>query len=285
MLRKICYTAKTEYILWITNPRIILLFSALIFLYEFIIRRFSEKIVMMDNQYINALEPYIAVINSPFTILIMPVCFLLLMADFPKIHGNTLISLYRTGRYAWLIGQLVFFFLCALTFIAVVFIVSFLPLLNRSFFANGWSMVTLDFNRRYPEYISTDYAMLPPISVYNHTLPYQCALWSTLTFAGYYFIMGLVMIIFKLVGHHSFGILTAASIIGLGYSAFYSNSIAKWIFPMSNSLLSQHYANYLRKAEFPLLYSAVYFPLIIILLLSIALRVIKKSNIFTGDSI
>lgn len=283
MIKQIWYSAKTEYIGWITNPRMFLLCGSLFFVYVFVVEKFIQKSDMMNGQLINFFEPYIAVLNSPITILIMPICYLMLMSDFPRVRPNTLFVIYRIGRYKWFLSQILFFLMSAITFIAAIFVISVLPTLSESYFADGWSMVTLNFCETFPELTLSEMATLIPDRIYNHVSPFETVTFSTLTFIGYFMIMGLVMIICKLKNFSFLGIFISALLIGSGFATYLTGGIMKWLFPMSNTMMHLHYAKFLREEKFPLLFSQLYFPVIIALLFIASFISIKKSSFIYGE--
>ncbi len=283
MIKQIWHSAKTEYIGWITNPRMFLLCGSLFFVYVFVVEKFIQKSDMMNGQLINFFEPYVAVLNSPLTVLIMPICYLMLMSDFPRVRPNTLFVIYRIGRYKWLASQILFFLISAMTFIIAMFLVATLPMIARSYFANGWSMVTLNFCNEFPELAISEMATLIPDRIYNHVYPFETVVFSTLTYVGYYMIMGLAMIICKLKNFSFLGIFISATLIGFGFATYLTGGVLKWVFPMSNTMLHLHYAKFLREEKFPLLFSQLYFPVIIVLLLIITFISIKKSSFIYGE--
>lgn len=86
---KKCFScAKTEYIKWICDARMIILAVLLIFIYSFAIEPLLLNAELM-NEPLNILEPFIAISNSWAILLIVPLVFLTLIADYPKIDTNT----------------------------------------------------------------------------------------------------------------------------------------------------------------------------------------------------
>lgn len=285
MIKQVWSVAKSEYISWVTNPRMFLLGGTLFFIYVFVVERFMEKIDMMNGQLINIFEPYISVLNSPFTILLVPICYLMLMSDFPRIRSNTLFFLYRTGRYKWLMGQILFFAMTILTVLLSIFLVSVLPTMANAYCSNAWSLVTLDFGKAYPDLYMSEHAQLIPDRVFYHIQPFESALFTTLSFFGYFLIIGLTMIMCKLKNFRILGIFISAGIVGLGFATYASKTFIQWVFPMSNTLLDLHYARVLREELFPLWYSILYFPIVVIILLIFTMRSIKRSDFIEGEQL
>ena len=119
--------AFVEYQKWLNNPRMIILLCAIVFMWNFAISPLVSLSEEM-NSPLNALEPFIAVLNSKFLCLIMPAVYLFLISDYPRLDKNGVFVLSRVGRVNWFLGQLNFFFLAAFTFMSIIFIGSFLPI-------------------------------------------------------------------------------------------------------------------------------------------------------------
>ena len=79
--------------------------------------------------------------------------FLTLISDFPRTDGNTLFFILRAGKLNWLIGQIVFAITSIASFLAVVFLGSVVPLLDKMFWGNGWSLVITKYDIMFPEIV------------------------------------------------------------------------------------------------------------------------------------
>ena len=106
-LRAIWNTARSEFIKWVTNPRIIIVGVMLVFIKGFVVTPLFERAEQYEEP-LNVLEPFIAVCQSSILVMFMPCVFLLLICDFPIMGGNTLFFISRTGRLNWFLGQVLF---------------------------------------------------------------------------------------------------------------------------------------------------------------------------------
>ena len=77
-ISKIWHIAKMEYIKLIMDPRMILIVAALVFAYQFITVPLLPNAAMMGKP-INVYEPFVALLNSNFMILLVPAVFLAIM--------------------------------------------------------------------------------------------------------------------------------------------------------------------------------------------------------------
>ncbi|MCR5480379.1 MAG: hypothetical protein K6F27_11075, partial [Ruminococcus sp.] len=116
-LRQCFACAKTEYIKWVCDARMVILGVLLIFIYNFAIQPLLQNAEKM-NEPLNMLEPFIAVANSGAVLMIIPLVFMTLIADFPKIDNNTVFYIMRIGRKNWLTGQIIKLVMMAASYLA-----------------------------------------------------------------------------------------------------------------------------------------------------------------------
>lgn len=119
--RQITCVFRREYIEWITNPRMLMCVVLVVMVREIVLLP-MRNLSMGMGQPINAMEPVIAVANSGVLLLLMPLVYLVIMADFPRVSGNTYFYLTRTGRINWIMGQIVFQIVSLLTYLLFVII-------------------------------------------------------------------------------------------------------------------------------------------------------------------
>ena len=131
-LKQSFFCARAEFIKWICDARMIILGVLLIFIYSFAIEPLKSNAELMGEP-LNILEPFIAIANSGAILLIIPLVFLTLIADFPKIDTNTVFYIMRVGRLNWLFGQLLKLIFMALSYLAVIFLGAVLPMLSERF--------------------------------------------------------------------------------------------------------------------------------------------------------
>lgn len=111
--------SKEEYIKLIMDPRMILIVAALVFAYQFITVPLLQNAAMMGKP-INVYEPFVALLNSNFMILLVPAVFLAIMSDYPRIDGNTLFVVQRAGKGNWFFGQILYAQMSILSYLLVV---------------------------------------------------------------------------------------------------------------------------------------------------------------------
>ena len=276
-LRKIFSTARTEYVKWITNPRMIILGVVLIFIYTFAIEPLVENAKLMDAP-LNIFEPFIAIANSNLLIIILPAVFLTLISDFPRTDGNTLFFLQRTGKLNWLYGQILFIIMAIFSFVGVIFAVTVVPMTFNGFCANQWSDVVTKFGIVFPEKAMSFGNCLITEKLFNQVLPFNAAIQAYLLLMCYLLVLALIMLMFNCLKIKLMGLLSSGSIIAFGAALSVVNVKSMWIFPMSHTIIYLHYTKYFREPIFAMWKSVVYFITVMAVLIIISSLAIKNTN-------
>lgn len=236
------------------------------FIYSYAIAPLLEHSEKMGEP-LNLLEPLIAVGNSGMLTLIIPLVFLTLMSDFPRTDGSSLFFLSRTGRYNWLLGQILFGLMSALTFLAAIYVICTAFLMNRAFLADGWSMVVKRYSLTFPKEALDFASELIPGNLYNQMTPFSAVIQTYILLFCYLVTVLLVLLLFSQRKHKAVGFLAASGIIGFGVLFTSIQTAAMWAFPMANAIVWLHYTEFYRDAVVPTAYSYIYFGVIIVLLI------------------
>ena len=245
-LKQSFFCAMAEFIKWICDARMIILGVLLIFIYSFAIEPLKSNAKLMGEP-LNILEPFIAIANSGAILLIIPLVFLTLIADFPKIDTNTVFYIMRVGRLNWLFGQLLKLIFMALSYLAVIFLGAVLPMLSDGFWYNGWSNVATKFASRFPEHSGNFGVQLLPENLYNQLTVFSAAVQSYLLVFAYLMIIGLILLSFSLVKHKTVGFVLCGAVISLGTAFCSIKTTLMWTMPMANSIIWLHYTKYFRE--------------------------------------
>ena len=276
-LKQSFFCARAEFIKWICDARMIILGVLLIFIYSFAIEPLKSNAELMGEP-LNILEPFIAIANSGAILLIIPLVFLTLIADFPKIDTNTVFYIMRVGRLNWLFGQLLKLVFMALSYLAVIFLGTVLPMLSKGFWYNGWSNVATGFVKMFPDRRGDFGVELLPENLYNQLSVFEAAVKSYLLVAAYLMIIGLILLVFSLFKRKTLGFIICGGMISLGmaFSAIRTNLM--WTMPMANSITWLHYTKYFKKPIMPMSFSVIYLLVLIAVLLVFGGIAIGKFN-------
>ena len=276
-LRQCFACAKTEYIKWICDARMVILGVLLIFIYNFAIQPLLQNAEKM-NEPLNMLEPFIAVANSGAVLMIIPLVFMTLIADFPKIDNNTVFYIMRIGRKNWLTGQIIKLVMMAASYLAVIFVGSVVPMITRGFWYNGWSNVVTNFKNVFPEQSMNFGVQLVPENLYNQLTVFEAAVKSYLLVFAYLMIIGLILLSLSLIKHKTLGFVSCGAVIALGTAFCSIKTSLMWTMPMANSIIWLHFTKYFRVPEVSIAFSVVYLVTFVLALIIFCYIMIGRFN-------
>lgn len=275
--KKAFSAAKMEYIKWIGDSRMVLLSIYLIFIYQFVISPLMINAQMMNDK-IHFLEPFIAVTNSQMIILIVPLMFLALIADFPRVDTNTVFVISRMGRMNWMLAQYLKLVMMAGSFLGFTFVGCILLCATKVHYTLGWSDVVTGFEQRFPQYASNAGAMLLPKNIYYQLKDYVTVLHSIVLIFLYLMLIGTILLLFTVMQKKLLGFVLSGCMIALGAAFFAVKTSLMWAFPMANSIVWLHYTKFLRKPLMPIWCSYLYFIIILTGLTIVGFGKAKKIN-------
>ena len=277
LLRKSILTARTEYIKWITNPRMLIALMLVVVIRSLAIVPLLERAEKMGEP-MNIFEPIIAVGNSGMLVMFMPAVFLVLMSDFPVIEANSLVYAARSGKKSWFWGQIFFMTSSILTYLCGLFVLVGICSASKSFIGLEWSESTRYYVFRFPEDIDSFAASLLPPNLYNQ-VPLGMTLFYTFSLLFLYlFSLMLIIMLFKLLQCRSVGIFVAFFVVACGVVTCAVKTDAMWAFPMANSIIWLHYTEILREPIYPIWASYLYFAVLIAILLIANRKLLNKIN-------
>lgn len=258
--------AHTEYMKWLLNTRMIVIGVLLIFIHSFVITPLQQNAALMEEP-LNILEPFIALLNSEVVQLIIPLIYLTLIADQPRVDNTTIYYIYRIGRLNWLIGQIVKLIMMTVSYMLVIFFGAVIPMISKGFWYNGWSNSVVGFSEKFPQKSGNAGALLIPENLYNQLSVYESAVISAaLTFA-YLMTLGLILLSFTINKRKHAGFALCGILITLGTAFCSLKTKLMWTMPMANSIIWMHYTKYFREPEMPVWFSVCYMSGCILILL------------------
>lgn len=255
-LRKIWGVARTEFVGWITNPRVIILGVLLIFVKGLAIDPLTARAEKFGDTMI-VFEPFIAVGNSGALTLFIPLVFLVLFSDYPKLGGNSLFYISRTGKKNWLCGQILFLIMAIAAFLAAIFAASIL--FSGGHFGIEWSEAVRKYAAVFPDEAYNFDSQLLPSNLYNQ-IPMMTALWQTSVLLAMYLLsLALIIYMLKMLLSSSVGLAGALLVMAIGTATTSLYSPIKWAFPMANTIIWLHYEEILSEPIYPMWASFAYF--------------------------
>lgn len=254
--------AKNEYVKWALHSRMVIFGCVLILLYVMVLQPLKERAAMMDEP-VNLLEGYIGVCNSPIFLAFLPVLFLVMISDFPKMDYNMVFLLHRCGRKNWMAGQLLFLLMADITILVIIFAGLVLPLCQEGYWYNGWSNVITEAEQCLPEQTNRFLTQLILPNLYFQLKPFTVAIQSSILMFAYFYLLGVIMMFGKFFGKRVIGLVVSALLVVLGAGVSYFNLSFMWLLPAAHAIVSRHYTDFYREMYCDMEISYCYFLILI----------------------
>lgn len=276
--RNVFLVARSEYIKWLLNPRIVMLLAILIPIRELIIVPLIQAAGEM-NQPLNIFESCIAVANSGFIVLLLPLAYIVLISSFPTVDGNMLFYIKRMGRKNWIMGEMLFQVFAAFTYCLVVMVSTIVQTVHISFVANGWSIAVTDYDKVYGDISNIRMESIIPPNLHYQISPYKAFFLSYLLMFVFLLLCSMVFLTGCLYSKKLLFFLLLILQVALGCALYSIGNKFMWIFPISHSIVQIHYQKYLRKYVLDPRWSVSLFIALILVLVIISYRKVKKVNL------
>ncbi|MCI8776018.1 MAG: hypothetical protein HFK00_01305 [Oscillospiraceae bacterium] len=265
--------AKSEFIKWITNPRIIIAGVLIMFIRSFAVLPMLEQSEKYGEP-LNVMEPFIAAGNSGMLALFLPLVFLLLISDFPIMGGNTIFFINRTGKLNWFLGQIVFIIISIFVYIGTILLSCMV--MSKGTFSAEWSNAITKFNAAFPDEAGGFVSKLIPSNLYNQIPILNAVIGTVLLIAMYLLTLALLLCLMKMLYLRGAGLLSALTVIVLGAASCSLKINVMWIFPTANTLMWLHYKEILKEPITPVENSFLYFLILIAVLFTANLFVLRN---------
>ena len=158
--------ASSEYVHWITNPKLIILSMLIVFIYEFDIRPLVDAAALM-NVKLSILEPFVTIGSSGVIMMILPIMYLVIMAGYPRSQAGDWFYVIRLGRINWGVGQILFGVMTIITYVTFIALCTMVPVLWRADYNVQWSDVAKKYTLMFPDKIGDFTSGLLPKNLYN----------------------------------------------------------------------------------------------------------------------
>lgn len=267
--------AKNQYVKWINNPKLIIVVVLLIFAYDFVIK---ELITAADKMGVELqiFEGFVGISNSQLLLMIIPIVFVGLMGDFPRVDGNALFYIHRVGKTNWLVGQIVFAMMASATYLAMILGFSVMTVMGRCYVSNLWSDVTTRYYIFAPEDYLSKVATLTTGRLYNNLPPIS----ATLHIIGLMFLFLVLISMMLLVGFvckaRTAGIVITTGLLCVGNVLAYIEGTLRWMFPTAHAILEIHFDEIYKQPIMDMRVSYLYYLLLIGVLFMVAYIAIEK---------
>lgn len=227
----------------------------------------------------NIVEPFLANVNSIYVILIVLICWLVLISDYPKMERNNGYILIRINRLIWLWGKIFAFFLSAITYVAELTVIFTIKAMQVCYLGNAWSNLMREFMEgKYWDEVD-EYMIVCVVqkTVINHYKPYQAFIKTILLLLGLLSMFALIMILASLSGSKISGVIVNLVLIVGGFAVMQSGSMYRCYLPVANVMLGEQATALIRLI--PKNFSAIYFAVCCSVLLVCSVILVRNGQI------
>lgn len=276
--KNIFLVARSEYIKWLMNPRMIMLLVILVPIREMIILPMLQAAGEM-GQPLNICEPCIAAANSGLIILLLPLTYIVLISSFPTVDENMLFYVHRMGRKNWIFGEILFQIFSAFTYCMVMMAIVAVQAAHISFLANGWSIPVTDYEKLYGDISNIRMGSILPPNLYFQMSPYKALFLSYFLLFLFLLFCSMVFLVGCLYSKKLLFFFLLIVQIAVGSALYTIETGLMWLFPISHSILKTHYRSYLRKYAFSPWASIGILAALLAILIWISYRKAKKVSL------
>lgn len=274
-LKQVALFAKAEYVQWITSSKQLVMIIMFGFIYSTIIEPVCDTASKAGKTF-TILEPFTALANSGAVMLILPLVFIVLMSDFPRVHSGDWYWTFRIGRVNWFLGQMLFGLMSVVSYIVEIIILTIIPVAIRASWKLEWSDLVFDYVKDNPDQAESFFRTLFPENLFNQMSLLTAVLLTAVLLMAYLFLLLEILMVARLWNKRFLGIIGVGMLVGVGTVLCSFNNQMMWMFPMANSVVWIHYTKYFRVEVFPLMASVVYFAFFIIMFTMLSLTQVKE---------
>lgn len=261
----------------VRSTKIIILAVFLIFINTQIVEPLRNLSLLMERK-VSVFEPFVALGNSGVIVLILPLLFITMMADFPREGESQYFCRIRCSKRVWGVSQILYAIESSIALTLFSLISSVVLSLDFISWNMDYSYAVTRYTYVFPERAGDYVVQLIPENLYNQIPLLLAVLHTALLLIMYFFSLAMILLFFSLIKKKLIGILTDGVLIILGTITCAARMTYMWAFPMAHTITWLHYTEYQSKAVVPLLYSYLYFIVINILLTVLSIVISKRYN-------
>lgn len=194
--------------------------------------------------------------------LLLPLLFLLLMGDFPRMDDSIRFVLPRVGRRTWYLGQLLFSFLASVTILGGFCMFTTIWCIGRLSWNHGmWS----DAVTKYYQEVQSDFKFnLITGEIYNQVTPIYAFLHSVFLVLALMLALSALLLLFGVLQKKVAGLTICGFWVAIGNGlAVFQSEPFMWLFPIANTQIRLRYGVLFREEQMPLWGSYLYFVVVL----------------------
>lgn len=251
------HISSVEFGKWFRNSRLIILAVMAVFIRVQITAPLAQCAAMMGEP-VSVFEGFLALSNSGVILLILPILFLVLVADFPQKDGTHLFCQIRCRKRIWIMGQILFAAKVCLFLVLFLFIITCILMAGCGTWQLHFSDAVTHYTSVFPDHIGDYVVQLVPGNLYQQMSLGTALLHSFCLMYLHFMMIAMIILLFFLCQRKYAGILVNGFLIILGAVTCEVKMQVMWIFPMAHTVSWLHYEEYLSKMIFPMWASYLY---------------------------
>lgn len=248
-LKTIWHISFAEFGRWLRSSRLILLCIMLVFINELIILPLKNCASLMEEK-ISVAEAFLALGNSGTIVLVVPILYLVLMADFPQKGGIDVLYQIRCSKKVWIWGQMLFALETVVFLMAFLFVSSSLMIWSHAEWRMEFSHAITHFISTFPERREDYLVQLVPANLYQQMTMETALLHTIVLMSLHFLLLALVLLLAALCNRKFVGILVDGFLLIFGAVTCGEQMKIMWLFPIAHTIPWVHYEPYLRKQIF-----------------------------------
>ena len=225
-------------------------------------------------------EPAIAVLDGSSTMLMLPLFFLTVFADFPKTDSDSFLYFSRSGKLSWFMGQVLMSIAGAFVVLVGTMVAVTLPCIKYLSWNDGnWSDAVTKYYKIVNDELNFSFSLIDA-RTYNQMNPGEALFHNTMLMLLCLVLLAMFKLLFYVYGKKAAGIFVDAVLVVIGNVLCYLEvEKVMWFFPMANTQVWLRHQEILNIQQFPLYLSYVYFIVFLFVTGLLTYVRLKKGNI------
>ncbi len=277
MLKGIGKVAWEETKCFFFNSRLIIVAFELILFCETLLVQVKELCQASDMK-VSFFEPYLLICTGAMYFLAIPIVFMILLSAFPSKRSYNYFSLIRISRLQWLLGELLFLFLSAVSYMLILGLSLTIYMGKYIQFDNKWSPYMLIFHRDFPDLYEMNGNCFLDSEMMTHGNPMSVFAHSVLLMLLMLLVVSLIQMTFALLKKRYLGMLLTVGLTLASALSAYGSSPLKWIFPMPHADFAAHFNGFRAAKNMAIETSYLYFFVLLTVFLIIDFILVKKTD-------
>ncbi|MBR6275277.1 MAG: hypothetical protein IKR27_09750 [Lachnospiraceae bacterium] len=228
---------------------------------------------------LSCFEPFLALTNSGMVLLMLPLAFITILADYPQVGKVEVLSIFRSSKRIYVCGNLLFSTFAIIVYLTFLLLASMLMIIGHGSFTRDFSDAVTKYLSVFPDREFAPIRELVPPNLYNQFYLYHALLITFSTLFLYLFLLTNILLFFTVINRRLMGIVCNVILIAVGTFTVSIKIKAMWLFPMAHTIPWLHFTEYYSKPVFPMEMSFVYLIVFNVIMIMLSFIFARKFDI------